>query len=51
MREKIDLNKTESAMVGYGQLSAAPDIEVYGVDNYHHEVWLPVIKADCRMEK
>ena len=35
---------------GY-EYAAAPDIEVYGVDNYHHEVWLPVIKADCRMEK
>lgn len=29
---------------GY-EYAAAPDIEVYGADNYHNEVWLPIVKA------
>lgn len=29
---------------GY-EYAAAPDIEVYGADNCHNEVWLPIVKA------
>lgn len=29
---------------GY-EYAAAPDIEVYGADNYHYEVWLPIVQA------